>query len=47
MKATDYIKMPERIDNIYEVEMNDKEMKLYRKLEKKCFCRLPTVILMQ
>ena len=37
MKATDYIKMPERIDNIYEVEMNDKEMKLYRKLEKEMF----------
>ena len=35
MKATDYIKMPERIDNIYEVGMNDKEMKIYRKrLEK-------------
>ena len=29
--------MPERIDNIYEVEMNDKEMKLYRKLEKEMF----------
>ena len=37
MKAADYIEMPERIDNIYEVEMNDKEMKLYRKLEKEMF----------
>ena len=37
MKAADYIEMPERIDNVYEVEMNDKEMKLYRKLEKEMF----------
>jgi SNF2 family DNA or RNA helicase len=34
MKACDYIKMPERIDNIVEVSMDDKEMALYRKLER-------------
>lgn len=33
MKATDYLKMPERIDNIIEVEMSDKEKELYKKLE--------------
>ncbi len=33
MKATDYLKMPERIDNIIEVEMSDKEKDLYKKLE--------------
>jgi len=33
MKATDYLKMPERIDNIIEVEMSDREKDLYKKLE--------------
>ena len=33
MKATDYLKMPERIDNIIEVEMSDKEKDLYKRLE--------------
>ncbi len=33
MKATDYLKMPERIDNIIEVEMSDGEKNLYSKLE--------------
>jgi SNF2 family DNA or RNA helicase len=33
MKATNYLKMPERIDNIIEVEMSDKEKELYKKLE--------------
>lgn len=34
MKACDYLKMPERIDNIVEVQMSDKEKALYEKLEK-------------
>jgi SNF2 family DNA or RNA helicase len=34
MKACDYLKMPERIDNIVEVQMSDKEQHLYAKLEK-------------
>lgn len=34
MKACDYLKMPERIDNIVEVRMSEKEQSLYEKLEK-------------
>lgn len=34
MKACDYLKMPERIDNIVEVEMSKKEYGLYKRLEK-------------
>lgn len=34
MKACDYLKMPERIDNIVEVQMSEKEQDLYEKLEK-------------
>ncbi|MCH5185207.1 MAG: DEAD/DEAH box helicase, partial [Oscillospiraceae bacterium] len=34
MKATDYLEMPERVDNIAEAEMSESEMKLYKKLEK-------------
>lgn len=34
MKATDHIKMPECIYNTVEVNMNEKEMKLYKQLEK-------------
>lgn len=34
MKACDYIKMPERIDNYIEVTLSEKEMKLYKKLER-------------
>lgn len=34
MKACDYLKMPERIDNIVEVEMSQKEQSLYEKLER-------------
>lgn len=34
MKACDYLKMPERIDNIVEVKMSEKEKALYEKLEK-------------
>lgn len=34
MKACDYLNMPERIDNIVEVQMSEKERKLYKKLEK-------------
>lgn len=34
MKACDYLKMPERIDNIVEVQMLEKEKGLYEKLEK-------------
>jgi len=34
MKACDYLKMPERIDNIVEVEMSDKEQSMYEKLER-------------
>lgn len=34
MKAADYLEMPERVDNIVEVSMNDREMKLYKRLEK-------------
>ena len=33
MKAADYLKMPERIDNIVEVSMNEKETALYKKLK--------------
>lgn len=33
MKACDYIKMPERIDNSIEISMDDKEMSLYKRLE--------------
>lgn len=34
MKATDYLEMPERVDNIVEVGMNDKETAMYKRLEK-------------
>jgi len=34
MKACDYLKMPERIDNIVEVQLSDEEKELYEKLEK-------------
>lgn len=34
MKACDYLKMPERIDNIVEVRMSEKEQDLYKKLER-------------
>lgn len=34
MKATDYLNMPDKIHNVIEVEMSDKEKKLYNKLEK-------------
>lgn len=34
MKATDYLEMPERVDNIVAVGMNEKECGLYKKLEK-------------
>lgn len=33
MKACDYLKMPERIDNVIEVKMSEKEKSLYKKLE--------------
>lgn len=33
MKACDYLKMPERIDNVVEVQMSEKEQALYQKLE--------------
>ena len=33
MKAADYLNMPDRIDNIIEVPMNDKETALYKKLK--------------
>jgi SNF2 family DNA or RNA helicase len=33
MKACDYLKMPERIDNVVEVQMSEKEQALYKKLE--------------
>ena len=34
MKSTDYIKMPERIDNFVEVTLSEKERKLYTQLER-------------
>jgi SNF2 family DNA or RNA helicase len=34
MKAADYLEMPERVDNIVEVGMNDKETAMYKRLEK-------------
>ncbi|KLU65704.1 hypothetical protein DEAC_c23340 [Desulfosporosinus acididurans] len=34
MKAQDYLTMPERIDNIVQVEMSAQEMALYKRLEK-------------
>jgi SNF2 family DNA or RNA helicase len=33
MKACDYLKMPQRIDNVVEVQMSEKEQALYKKLE--------------
>ncbi len=37
MKAVDYLKMPERIDNIVEVSMSEKEMAQYEKLKMQMF----------
>lgn len=34
MKAVDYLEMPERIDNCIEVEMNEKEKKLYEEFKR-------------
>ena len=34
MKAADYIKMPDRVDNFIEVKMSDNEKRLYDKLER-------------
>lgn len=34
MKAADYLEMPERVDNIVEVCMSDKETAMYKRLEK-------------
>lgn len=34
MKACDYLKMPDRVDNFIEVTLSDKEQKLYQKLER-------------
>lgn len=34
MKACDYIKMPDRVDNFIEVSLEDKELNLYKKLER-------------
>ena len=34
MKAVDYIKMPDRVDNFIEVKMSDNEKRLYNRLEK-------------
>lgn len=34
MKAVDYIKMPERIDNFLEVRLSEKEAAIYRQLER-------------
>lgn len=34
MKACDYLKMPERIENRIEVSMSDKEMAMYKQLER-------------
>ena len=34
MKAVDYLEMPERVDNIVEVGMSDKETAMYKRLEK-------------
>lgn len=34
MKACDYLKMPQRIDNIVEVQMSEREQALYQKLER-------------
>lgn len=33
MKACDYLKMPERIDNVIDVKMSEEEKSLYKKLE--------------
>lgn len=35
MKAEDYLKMPERIDNVVEVRLGDQEMSKYYQMEKK------------
>lgn len=34
MKAADYLEMPERVDNIVEVGMSDKETAMYKRLER-------------
>ncbi|MBR0366057.1 MAG: DEAD/DEAH box helicase, partial [Clostridia bacterium] len=34
MKASDQLKMPERVDNVVTVEMNEKEREMYKTLEK-------------
>lgn len=34
MKACDYLNMPDKVTNVIEVDMSDKEKKLYNKLEK-------------
>lgn len=34
MKAADHLKMPDRIDNVVEVQMNDKETDMYKRLER-------------
>ena len=34
MKATDHLQMPEKVDNIVEVTLSTKEMKLYRQMER-------------
>lgn len=34
MRAKDYLKLPERVDNVIEVELSEKERKLYQKLKR-------------
>lgn len=37
MKACDYLDMPDRVDNIVKVGMNDKETAMYKKLKTELF----------
>lgn len=40
MKALDYLKMPELITNRYQVQMNEKEKKIYKTMKKEMFISL-------
>ena len=44
MKAEDYLKMPARIDNVIEVTLSDREMKLYKQLEKESILEAEDIV---
>lgn len=39
MTAADYLKMPKRIDNFINIRLSDKELKMYREMERNMFLR--------